>query len=480
MSGPGIDMNLPPQIMSAIAAPEGGKVVLVIGAGCSVEQPTNLPAGRQLSINTCRQLVADGVLQDGECPDPSDLSALADLIKRKNYGKQEELVSRLPITEFKNAKPNEGHKIAAALLVERAVINIVTLNFDLTLSHALSEIGAGKNVCIVTGPEQHDQSGVANLIYLHRSVTADPEELVLTTDALDSAWEDAWEELIARRILASPVTVFVGLGSSCGVLRHSAKKIRTAIGPQAKLLLANPGDPTKSTFAREMNISEDDYIRLGWIDFMRELAKRFHVEVVCKIEEECKAMSLREGWIDTQTNEPDEDIDSLLEKIKEMDLLSFGETRARWLLRSPPYPKLEEAHISSIADLLLCIAYVERCGGVSAMIQDDGHVVFFSDNSPGTRVRLVDGSTKNYRWLTLEIELREQQENLRFGNKKRVSNRILACGVTGRKPDSATSPDSIICDDRDPEDIVDAGSNFKFWSVDELREDPGILRELLV
>ena len=42
-------MSLPPDLLNAISKSEGGQVVLIVGAGCSKELPTNLPLSRELA-----------------------------------------------------------------------------------------------------------------------------------------------------------------------------------------------------------------------------------------------------------------------------------------------------------------------------------------------------------------------------------------------------------------------------------------------
>ena len=83
----------------------------------------------------------------------------------------------------------EGYLLAAAMLREQAVACMVTLNFDLAMSTALTYLGA-TDVPVVAGPEDHHLLGVINLIYLHRNVDADPEEWVLRTSALADDWRD--------------------------------------------------------------------------------------------------------------------------------------------------------------------------------------------------------------------------------------------------------------------------------------------------
>ena len=144
--------NLPSDLLLAISAAQGGRVVLVTGAGCSAEPPTSLPLARQCAEDAHRRLVEDTILDSGDCMAPEDLSSVADAVFTKR-GSQSELVNRLPIEEFRHAEPNEGHLLAAAMLRERAIGCVVTLNFDLAMSSALSRLGAA-DVAEIARPQE--------------------------------------------------------------------------------------------------------------------------------------------------------------------------------------------------------------------------------------------------------------------------------------------------------------------------------------
>ena len=471
------DMTLPVGLLTAISNPGGGQVALVIGAGCSFEAPTSLPLAGKCSEDAHRKLVDNGVLADGECAVPWDLSALADLIKAKNGGQQAELVKCLPYNKFKTAKANEGHLIAAALLLEGAVTNIITLNYDLALSNALAALGVGDEVSIVNGPDQHSQMGKSNVIYLHRSVDNDFEEWILTTEALETEWQDNWEEVVARSMIAVPVTVFAGMGSSCGVLRHSTEKIRSAVGNDTRLILANPGNPADSNFADEIKIEGENYVQLGWIDFMRKLGERYHKETANNVDTKCHEIAKREGYIDPATGEALEEIDELTNRVRELGILGFGSFRSAILLDSRAFPKVEEGHLYSIAGLLLAVGCVERQGNASAVVQNDGHVVFNVDGKREVPVLLVDGSTKNLRWLTLESQL-VQHEKTSSHDIGKKSRRVMAIGISGTKLEEATPPKSIVGDD-DEHSILTAEDSFAFWDIEDLRSVDGSIESLL-
>jgi hypothetical protein len=96
------------------------------------------------------------VLTEGDCANPEDLSCLADSVyARRNQ--QRELVERLSPARFEKARPNHGYLLAAAMLRERAISCLMTLNFDLALTAALVQVSASDDVSIVGGPEDQHQ-----------------------------------------------------------------------------------------------------------------------------------------------------------------------------------------------------------------------------------------------------------------------------------------------------------------------------------
>ena len=158
----------------------------MLGAGCSHEEPTSLPPSGHLSEECHRQLVADGILDEDEVEDKSDLSAVAEAVVAKTQS-QRELVDRFPPDAFRYAKPNDGYVIMAALLLEGVLADALTLNFDFALRTALGELGAGARVSTVRGPEDHTRLGTRNLIYSHCDIDSDPDSIILRTTELEVA-----------------------------------------------------------------------------------------------------------------------------------------------------------------------------------------------------------------------------------------------------------------------------------------------------
>ena len=165
---------------------------MVLGAGCSNEEPTSLPLSGDLSEDCHRKLVADGILKEGEVGDKRDLSAVAEAVVLRT-GSQSALIKRFPPDAFRNAEPNEGYMIMAALFLERALADTLTLNFDSAARTALGRLGAGSRVSTIRKPEDHSELGARNLIYLHRDIDSSPDEMILRETELELAWQEHWK-----------------------------------------------------------------------------------------------------------------------------------------------------------------------------------------------------------------------------------------------------------------------------------------------
>ena len=277
-------MPLPAELLEAVSSSGGGRVALVIGAGRSFEEPTGLPLSREVSREIHQMLVDDGILGHGDCVDPDDLSLVTDAVFTKTHSQRDVVDRFLARYDLKVASPNHGYKIAAALLCEGVVSTVVTLNFDLALSTALGELGAGRIVAIVERPEDLPYQRAINVYYLHRNANAaDPESWVLRTASLTTEWRDHWEAIIAARALAAPVVVLAGLGTPVSVLVESTKLLRNALPGTTNLFQVDPGDHEHSRFAAELNIDAAKYIQSGWGDLMEQLSQRVSVEQVAVV-----------------------------------------------------------------------------------------------------------------------------------------------------------------------------------------------------
>lgn len=461
-------MALPADLLHAIAHAGGGRVVLVIGAGTSFEAPTSLPLAQESSVEVHRRLVAEGVLANGDCESPEDLSCVADAVVAAT-GSQRGLVERLPLGRFRHAEPNEGSLIAAALLRERAIGCVMTLNFDLGMSAALTSLGAGDDVGVVSGPDEHHRLAGVNLIYLHRNVDANPETWILRTAALEEEWRGRWEEIIANRVIAGPVTVFAGLGTLAGVLVETTVRIRGAIPAGARAFQVDPGERTESPFFARLDLPAEAYLRMSWRDFMSQLADRLVEEHRNELYAACQRLIAAESWDDPDPRE-------LSERLAALGLLSLGRVRARWSLDSSPYVPRHLVTVDWLADLLLAVGLIEMNTGAHAAIDDDGVIELRRGDRTLGSVIMASGRGVQ-RWLALEAEIGRHA----FRRRRRDPSPRFAVvgGVQGERPAQVAPPSNVVRGD-EQESIVSGPGLFELVSVDELRGSPDLAPGLVV
>lgn len=456
---------LPPELLHAVSE-RAGRIALVIGAGCSLEQPTNLRLASHYAEDAHRQLVANGVLMDTDCATPWDLSAVASAVKAK-CGEQAPMVRCLPRNDFRLAQPNDGYLLAAALLRERVIADVLTLNFDLALTHALGVLSASE-VSVVPGPQAADQLGASMVVYLHRCVEElDLERWILTVEALTEEWQDHWEEVVARRVVACPVVVFVGLGSPAAVLTQSVTRVREALEPgQHQVYVVDPAESTQ--FEAALNLAADAHHRLGWSAFMQEIANRLLIEFVSELATAGTELCTQHNW-------PDEVgyIQDLCTRLHSGGLVVLGKIRATWLLDTQQYTP-DDARRSLIADLLLGVGLVERAADVSARFREDGVVELVRDGATATSLLPASGSG-TLRWSALEPKVLQKIERLAATSRP---EHVLVSGVMGQPIAETAPPEDLISGDAG-EDIVQGFRRPTMISVDDVRANPNIAANLV-
>jgi hypothetical protein len=452
-------VSLPSDLLAAVADLGAARIALVQGAGCSIEPPTNLPLSRELSVETHRKLKQDGVSGVDNCGDPSDLSQLADAIYAAN-GTQRPVIDRFPPNRLANAAPNSGHIVAAALLCERAVGSVMTLNFDLAQRSALSVLGAA-NVATLRGPEDFGLVGGATLIFLHRNIDADPDALILRTDTLNDEWRDHWQEVVADRVLASAFVVFCGVGTSSSILEETTRRILDAVAEGGRVYVVDPSPPEYSKFFQSLSLPSGTYLRMTWCEFAAQLGSRLVAEHVHIIREGCNALSATNSW-------EMEDINSHCAALETLNLLELGELRAKWMLNNEAYLQHEPSIVMMLADLVIGVALLARLTDATAKIDKDG-VVEFEGNHWRSAVVMCSGGGYR-RWAATETAAVEACRRL-SRRKPAPAAAVVSGFVGGREAVSA------------PQDLVSASAagglvggpihdGYVVVSLDEVRADP--------
>jgi len=456
--------SLPSPLLHAVGERKR-RIALVLGAGCSLEHPTNLKLASVYSQEAHDMLVRDGDLSGGDCSTPADLSALASVVKAKKGG-QAALVKCLPRPDFRLAQANDGYLIAAVLLREGVIETVMTLNFDLAMSHALVCISA-TDVSVVPGPMSADELGGATVIYLHRNVNEqDLEQWILTVEALDSQWQEGWEGVVAARVMASPVVVFAGLGSPAAVLTETVKKVRKGVLATHNVYVVDPS-PT-SAFEAALDVPGEAHIQMPWCSFAHELAERLLAEFCVELVQRGRDLCADHGWHTEAAGLPD-----LVDRLHAPGLVTVGRIRARWLLDDQQYLP-EEASRPFVADLLLGVGVAERGSGTDARFRDDGVVELINNGSVATTVLPVSGRG-TLRWLALEARALQHVERLDAALRP---EHVLVCGAPGSVGGAVAPPEDLIRGTV-TDDIIEGFARPRFVSADDLRTNPSAATDLV-
>jgi hypothetical protein len=450
---------LPPDMLAAAAAFGDLRLALVIGAGCSSEQPTGLPLSRELAYRAHERLVDDEVLAAGDCDNPDDLSLLADVVFAKT-GSQRELVDRMDPRRLRDAPPNEGYRCAVALMLEGIVRSVVTLNFDLAMSHALAEVGAAGRVSMLRGPEEWRRLSGRSIIYLHRNIDCDPDDLVLRTVQLDEGWRDSWQQIVATAAVSTPVCVFVGLGSRASVWAASTELVRQALG-SADVYLVGPGTWEASEFAGTLGIDADHYLRLGWGEFMVAVVARTLIEHRRDLVAAAGQIADANGW-------PQEEIDGTLDRLFRVGIVGLGRARGQWLRQRPEYLPLSNETDNRLAvDLVMGVAVIEKETASEHRLAADSSVEFrIGDRILGRAVLASGGGVMSGEALSTRV-----RAGLRASLAIESSPSLVLLGGT-TAPIGTPAPPVDLIDEPPTDDLVSGALEPRFLTTQELRADP--------
>jgi hypothetical protein len=455
--------SLPAALLRAVAE-KSGRLALVVGAGCSLEAPTGLELASTYSLEAHRRLIQDGLLTEGECAFPDDLSALASAVWAK-HDDQSAVVERLPRSDFRQAQPNSGYLMAAALLRERAVSFVLTVNFDLAMTAALGRLSATE-VDVIPGPAAASQLGSATVIYLHRNVDeVDANRWILRREALQDEWREGWEQVVTQRVVSSPVVVFAGLGSPAAVLTETITRVRASMTDSHHAYVVDPAAQT--AFQAALNLPEDAHIRLGWGDFMELLGSRLVEEFRHALHARCTEICSEHGW--DEEVEPSLD---LCDRLHSIGLVRLGELRAAWLLDTALYSP-DDARRDLLADLLLGVGLVERHHGAKASFQADGVVRLVGEGVASTAFLAASGQG-TLRWNAIEARMLKRLDSAPGLDRPRAA---LLSGVLGGRPQAIAAPEDVIGDWGG--DITQGTPRPELITVDEIRADPAQSQRLV-
>jgi hypothetical protein len=457
-------MTLPGPLRTAIAALDG-RVTLIIGAGTSIEAPTGGPTSRQLAEAAYQALLERGVLAQGDCANPEDLARLADAVVRKT-GNQTGMVAALPVDHFRAAPPNRGHLVAAAMLRERALTAVVSLNFDMAMSGAVGQVGGASEIAIIASEADHERLGLKTVILLHGNAFFEPDRWVLTTVALERTWRGGWVDAIAKRVLSGPVTVFAGIGTRVDSLVESARELRRKIPEGSEIYNVDPAAYETSEFFASIGLPPGAYLRSGWCAFMEELSRVVTATHSAELQSLCQERADAAGVAHGE-------VVHLCAQLSQLGLLESGRVRARWLLSKAEYEPRHGSEPRFMADLLLAVERLEHASGRQARIHESGVVDFLDEGRVVTCVIMTSGRGVNG---AIAIEAALSVNRYWRQHVPRPLYAVLS-GIEGDL--SAVAPPRDLARTERVDDLIEGGEEVEFVTLQMLRQNGDLARGIV-
>lgn len=196
-----------------IEAATDGSLVLFIGAGVSMNAPSDLPLfdglGRQLAS-------LQGVSFDTDVPPDAFIGRLCDEAPIVR-----EQVRR--IIANSKSRPNATHWAIVRLANASAAFRVVTTNYDEHLTSAATAAGIEIDD-VYHGPAVPLGRNFTGMVYLHGRVSRPATELVLTDDDFGRAYlTDGWARTFVQDLFMARTVLFIGYSHNDSVMKYLAR-----------------------------------------------------------------------------------------------------------------------------------------------------------------------------------------------------------------------------------------------------------------
>ena len=201
-----------------VEAHQEGTLVLFVGAGVSVRDPSNLPSFMGLT-----QWVADKAMTDISERDLTQPDIfLAELDEDRDVDVHRLVAQRLGTPE---SLPNAVHEVIVRIAESAGAPRIVTTNYDRHLSRAADL--AGLEISEYVGPALPLGNDFCGLVYLHGALGGDPDQLIVTDSDLGRAYlTDAWAARFLEPMFRQYTVLFIGYSHTDVVMRYLARGLR--------------------------------------------------------------------------------------------------------------------------------------------------------------------------------------------------------------------------------------------------------------
>lgn len=246
-----------------------GKLVVYVGAGVSMSQPTALPSGAALAVTIHSMLKTSFPVLDAV--DGSDLNAVADAVAALPGGEEALRLTAARAASFKSATPGYAHRVLAHLVLEGA-IDVLTTNWDNCIERGADD---EQLLAAVTARDLTDVSPPW-LLKLHGCATR-PASLLLTSSHLDSP--PSWVREQTEALMGSAVVVFIGIGDIAGYVRRRVEEAIAELESLDNIRIVAPNLEARWNDSRWSEIApaleHDKRISVSADVFMEELAAAY-------------------------------------------------------------------------------------------------------------------------------------------------------------------------------------------------------------
>lgn len=249
------------------------KVLLFLGAGCSLEAPSRLPSAKTLAA----QLIADGHGEPGQ-----ELEDIAEAMYASTGGWQA-FVNALPKHEWRVTPCNEAHAVISELVKEGLIAQIVTTNWDLLMESSLRDHGIAYAPITTASSLGVEPANIPRVIKLHGDIDH-PEKIRARRSELQAPeWAADWAAALFQTLVRTHSVLYIGYsGSSQAVTLTVAKIVGSGERDMPDYLVdvRSPSqlrsDAAAATFVGALRVSDARIVESQAGEFCRELRRAIY------------------------------------------------------------------------------------------------------------------------------------------------------------------------------------------------------------
>lgn len=246
-----------------IKSMEENKLVVFVGAGVSMGNPTKLPSFDDLAEEIAGN---SGIERDKN--DPCDI--FLGKIKSNNINVNKIAAEKLSESKLQH---NKLHEYIIRLFGENQVVRIVTTNYDQMLEQASKCIG--RKVKVFNSPALSLGNDIDGIVHIHGNVD-DPEHMVLTDSDFGNAYMvEGYASRFLSEIFKNYTVLFVGYSYNDVIVRYLTRAIVKNDDFNKYILIDQPSVEWQYLGIKPIIFPKEDYDTLyGVIDYLGKLVNR--------------------------------------------------------------------------------------------------------------------------------------------------------------------------------------------------------------